>query len=319
MGKLLLVACTNVGRYIIETFMNDPDIGAELVGVINLNAEQAVNKANYDAYSDLVIKYNLPIFYCDSINDPETVAFIKERQPDVILQSGWSQKFSDEVLALPKYGCIGEHPAPLPRGRGAACVNWAILTGETQWGDSYFKMVSKYDEGHLYAQKFFTIETYDTVYTIYEKVAMCAMEVVSQYASKWTNGIFDIVEQNESLATYYHKRRPADGEILTFDQDSAVMHNFIRAQTHPYPGAYITAKATRKKLYLLQSDICPDCKTSATPGTILGTTEKGGLKVAAGNGQVLILQRVKWEGFPSIWAANLIESQTQHPSNIFDL
>ena len=128
MGKLLLVACTGVGRYIIEEFMNNRDIGAELVGIINLNLKQGINKANYDSYSDLAVKYNLNIHYCNNINDEETVKFIEKLVPDVILQSGWSQKFSDKVLQIPKYGCIGEHPAPLPKGRGAACVNWAILT-----------------------------------------------------------------------------------------------------------------------------------------------------------------------------------------------
>ena len=77
MGKLMLVACTNVGRYIIEELVNHPEKGAELVGVINLNPQQALNKANYDSYSDLVAKYGFPIFYCNHINDDETVAFIE--------------------------------------------------------------------------------------------------------------------------------------------------------------------------------------------------------------------------------------------------
>lgn len=306
MGKLLLVACTNIGRYIIETLITDSDISAELVGVINLNSQQSLHKSNYDSYADLVIKYGFPIFYCNNINDTDTVAFIKKCNPDIILQSGWSQKFSDEVLALPKYGCIGEHPAPLPKGRGAACVNWAILTGETEWGDSYFKMVSEYDKGELYAQQFFKIEKYDTVYTVYEKVAQCAVKVIKKYATKWSDGQFDIVKQDERKATYYKRRTPTDGEIKDFSQEASELHNFIRSQTHPYPGAYISTKIGR--LYILSSDIPEGITTTEPAGTVVGISNRGGVFVSMSNNTVIEIKRIKLENYPSMWASDLISS-----------
>ena len=84
MGKLLLVACTNVGRYIINEFMTNCMLGAELVGVINLNPKQALNKANYDSYSDLAEKYGFPIYYCNNIND-ETVVQLVRKNPDTYI------------------------------------------------------------------------------------------------------------------------------------------------------------------------------------------------------------------------------------------
>lgn len=316
MGRFMLVACTNVGRHIIETLMKFPSSELELVGVVNLNAEQGMKKANYDSYRDLALRYGFPIHYCNHINDESTVSFIKQMAPDIILQSGWSQKFSDVVLQLPTYGCIGEHPAPLPKGRGAACVNWAILSGETEWGDSYFQMVSEYDKGNLYAQKFFQIEAYDTVYTVYEKVAQCAVEVVREYAEKWTRGEFNIVKQDESQVTYYKRRCPADGEIRDFNQSADVLHNFIRAQTHPYPGAFL---ATRKgKLYLLQSRVCKQKNDSASPGTVYDVSENGGVLVSAGNGSVLEILRVKPEQGPSAWAKDWEDFQ-QLPCNLFEI
>lgn len=315
MGKFVLVACTNVGRYIIEEFMNNPEIGAHLAGVVNLNQKQACSKANYDSYADLVLKYNFPIFYCDNINDAECVSFMKNLEPDIILQSGWSQKFSDEVLCIPKYGCIGEHPAPLPKGRGAACVNWAILTGETEWGDSYFKMVSEYDKGELYAQRFFNIEPYDTVFTVYEKVAKCAAEVVSEYAKKWSCGLFDTVIQDDSKATYYKKRKPADGEIKDFSQNAVVLHNFIRAQTHPYPGTFL--ETNKGKLFVLSSWVDTSMKTTEKAGTVFAKSNEGGVFVACGDGSVLEIRRVKPENAPSMWATDLF-TDYKLPFNIFE-
>ena len=129
MGNVVLIACTNVGRSMIEAIMNDECLqDVHLAGVVNLDPATAVNKANYDPYTDLVEMYGLNLYYCKNVNEQGCIEFLKGCKPDIIIQSGWSQKFNQEILDIPSYACIGEHPAPLPKGRGAACVNWAILT-----------------------------------------------------------------------------------------------------------------------------------------------------------------------------------------------
>lgn len=315
MGRILLAACTNVGRYIIEELINNQNIKSELVGIVNLNQEQALSKANYDSYTDLIYKYKIPIFYCNNINDNQTVEFMKDLKPDIIIQSGWSQKFSDYVLNIPTYCCIGEHPAPLPRGRGAACVNWAILTGETEWGDSYFRMVQEYDKGELFAQRNFKIEIYDNVFTIYEKVATCAAEVIAEYADKWSNGIFETVVQDDSKATYYKRRRPKDGEIKDFSQNAEIIHNFIRAQTFPYPGAYF--EKGEEKIIIISSKYRKDIKTECPEGTVISTTEDGGILIACGDNSVLEILHVKRENRPLMWAADMFGEHSL-PTKLFE-
>lgn len=302
MGKLVLVACTNVGRAIIEEIMNNKNIKTELVGVVNLNTEQGMVKANYDPYTDLAMKYQLDIHYCHQINDPDTLAFIASKKPDVILQSGWSQKFGDALLAIPKYACIGEHPAPLPKGRGAACVNWAILTGETAWGDSFFRMVSEYDKGELFAQKFFDIAEYDTVYTVYEKVAHAAAQTVAVHLDHWSEGRFNAISQDDTKATYYKRRRPQDGEIKSFNRPANELHNFIRAQTKPYPGAYIISGG--KKTLLLLSTVPARRFDGFLPGTVADITKNGGILLVCKDGEAIELLRVQEEGHPEHWACD---------------
>ena len=177
-------------------------------------------------------------------------------------------------------------------------------------------MVSEYDKGDLYAQYHFTIEPYDTVYTVYEKVSLCAAKAVSTYASKWSNGIFDVIKQDESEATYYKRRKPADGEIIDFSQNATVLHNFIRAQTHPYPGAYITT--TKGRLYVLQSDVVTNAKVHLPPGTVYEKSCSGGVLVAAHAGTAIEIIRVKLEKNPSMWAAEFV-SEKNLPFNIFDI
>lgn len=297
MGRVVFVACTNVGQAMIRRIYSDESIRSQVVGIVNLNARQALSKANYYTYLDISEEFGIPLHFCDNVNDPETLAWIADKQPDILIQTGWSQKFGEELLKLPKYGCIGEHPAPLPRGRGAACVNWAILTGETQWGDTFFHMVSQYDRGQVYAQAFFAIEEYDDVSTVYDKVARCSAEIVSRHLDNWCEGIFDNVPLDECTATYYKKRRPSDGQF-DFSMPCRKLHDFIRAQTEPYPGAFF--RMGQEQITVLSSR-CSGIPTEKAAGTVLGKTAAGGVLVACGDGLAIELLRGRYENGIRFW------------------
>lgn len=299
MGRVLFVACTNVGQAMIRTICGDENIRSQVVGIVNLNTQRALSKANYYTYLDIAEEYNISLHFCDNVNDEETVAWIADKQPDIIIQTGWSQKFRPQLLTLPKYGCIGEHPAPLPRGRGAACVNWAILTGETEWGDTFFHMVNEYDRGDVYAQEMFRIEEYDDVKTVYDKVAMCSAKIVREHIDQWSEGVFEPIPLDESIATYYKKRTPADG-VFDFTGNARQLHDFIRAQTEPYPGAFFWYHG--EKITVLSSR-CSGLATDAPAGTVLGTTEDGGIRVSCGDGKTIDLLRYRREDGIKIWFA----------------
>lgn len=299
MGKVLFVACTNVGQAMIREICTNPNIHTQVVGIVNLNTRQGLNKANYQTYLDVAEEFQIPLHFCDNVNDAQTLEWIRSQEPDLIIQTGWSQKFHSELLSLPKYGCVGEHPAPLPRGRGAACVNWAILTGEKQWGDTFFHMISEYDRGEVYAQAFFPIADYDDVRTVYDKVAAASAGVVAKHIDDWTRGQFETITLDESTATYYKKRRPADGEF-DFRMGARELHDFIRAQTEPYPGAFFWLG--NEKITVLSSR--PTELTSREkPGTVLKRTAGGGILVSCGDGGTLELLRYRDEAGRKHWFA----------------
>ena len=102
----------------------------------NLNHNNGLKKSNYDSYIDLKEKYGVNVKYIKNINDKSVYNWLKKIDPSIIIQSGWSQKFSKKILDIPKFGCIVS-PAPLPIGRGAACVNWAIILGYKKMGGSF--------------------------------------------------------------------------------------------------------------------------------------------------------------------------------------
>lgn len=296
MGRAVLIACTNVGRALIDAICKDEALKqVELCGIVNLKPENAVNKANYDPYIDLVQKYDLNIYYCEDVNETGCIDFLKACKPDVIVQSGWSQKFGSKVLSIPRFACIGEHPAPLPRGRGAACVNWAIITGEKEWGDTFFRMEEKYDTGVIYSQEYFSIEIYDDVKTVYDKVAAASVRAITRHLEDWTNGILDGEKQDDLKATHYPRRRPADGEF-DFSQNSLDIYNQIRGQAKPYPGAffYIDVNGKNRKVYVWKASLS------------VGDAEEG-KRVVCGDGKEITLLRVQIEGQPEAWAADCLK------------
>lgn len=306
MGRVLFVSCTPVGRAMIEEIKMNSDLNSiEIVGIVNLNSKESINKANYDSYNDLVIKYDIPIFYCNNINDSDAVKFIKARHPDIIIQSGWSQKFGKDVLTAAKYGCIGEHPAPLPKGRGAACVNWAIINGETEWGDSFFKMEDRYDVGVIYAQKYFKIEIYDNVKTVYDKVSNTSTEIIRENILNWSKGILNGIIQNDSEATHYPRRRPADG-IFSFKEKAIDVYNKIRAQTKPYPGAFFQAylNGIKKNIFVWDAKYI-GTQSEYGAGQFLLRKENGGVDIVCGDGKILLLERIQVENSQEVWAYDL--------------
>lgn len=292
MGKVVFIACTNVGRAMMEAVVNSDLLkNVEISGVVNMSPEAAIGKANYDSYIDLFKKYDINHYYCNNVNEPECVEFLKECTPDIIIQSGWSQKFKEEILNIPRYACIGEHPAPLPKGRGAACINWAIITGEHEWGDTFFQMEMQYDTGLIFSQEYFNIEIYDDVKTVYDKVAEAAVRAIEKNLPNWVEGRLEGRKQDDASSTHYPRRRPTDG-LFSFEDNTAMnIYNHIRGQAKPYPGAFFNYDIDGKsrKVYVWKTRI----DDSPREEEVLAYCK---------DGKPVILQRVQEEGKPEMWA-----------------
>lgn len=251
MKKVVYVMCTNVGREIIKAhqlFHKDILISK----IFNLNLKKGSQKSNYDNYADLKFNKDLPVKYIENINDKSVISEIKKIKPDIIIQSGWSQKFSNKLLSIPKYGCIGEHPSPIPIGRGAASVNWAIIEGQKSWGDTFFVMNDEYDRGKIINQKYFKISKLDTVKTVYDNIATLSYLTIKEKLSLWVRGKFNYIKPNEIKATYYKRRKPEDGR-LNLKLKAKDNQRLIQAVTKPYPGAFIKLK--NKKIIIWSSKI----------------------------------------------------------------
>lgn len=137
---------------------------------------------------------------------------------------------------LTTYGAWGIHASLLPKYAGGAPLNWAIINGEKETGVTLFRMEDGVDDGDIIAQKSYSIEYEDTIKEVYVKATDASKKILNKVLHNINNVVFKA--QNKKNIEVYPQRKPEDGEI-DFSKTSIELYNFIRAQSSPYPGAFI--------------------------------------------------------------------------------
>jgi methionyl-tRNA formyltransferase len=179
----------------------------------------------------------IPVKKGRNVNDPEAVAWIREKAPDVLLVVGWTQLVKPQLLEVPRTAALGFHASLLPKYRGRAPVNWAILNGESETGNTMIVLEPGADEGDIVSQRRIPITFEDDCATIYQKVSDAECEMLDEILPLIRQGRMPRLKQDPSQATVMPKRRPEDG-LIDWNWTSKRLYDWIRALTHPYPGAF---------------------------------------------------------------------------------
>ncbi|WP_020401545.1 methionyl-tRNA formyltransferase [Gracilimonas tropica] len=233
--KILFVSFHREGVETLKFLKKNDNV--ELVGCLSLTVSSSMNKSGTYNYKNLCEELSVKYFECNHINDQVTKALIKDLEPDVLMVIGWGQILDQEVLDIPKIGTIGAHASLLPKYRGSAPINWALINGIDKTGNTLMWLDKGIDSGKIIDQKTFEINNYDSCETLYLKVAKSNKEMVeSKLAEIQKNGRIG-QEQEHDDSDLLPRRRPDDGKI-NFNTNPEVLYNFIRALTKPYPGAY---------------------------------------------------------------------------------
>ncbi|CAM3622299.1 bifunctional UDP-4-amino-4-deoxy-L-arabinose formyltransferase/UDP-glucuronic acid oxidase ArnA [Rahnella victoriana] len=230
---------------------------------------------------------NLPVYAPEDVNHPLWLDRIRALQPDVIFSFYYRNMLSEEILSLAPQGGFNLHGSLLPRYRGRAPVNWALLRGETETGVTLHKMVKRPDAGDIVGQRKVTIAPDDTALTLHAKVRDAAKALLTDVLPEMKAGAFTLTPQDETQATYFGRRTAADGEIH-WHKPATDINNLIRAVTEPYPGAFSflgQRKLTvwRARPLATQHDKQPGTVLSSDPLTI--ACGKGALEILAGQSE----------------------------------
>ena len=237
---------------------------------------------------------DIPIFTPEKVNTPEWVERIAALQPDLILSVYYRNMISSRILALPRLGAFNLHGSLLPKYRGRAPINWAVLHGEPRIGMTLHRMVKQADAGAIVDQEGVDLGPRDTAEQAFRKVLPCARRVLARQIDALLTGTAPETPQDESQATYFGGRKPEDGRI-DWTQTSRQIFDLIRAVTDPYPGAFTEVGTARLMVWWAEPDTPATRALYAEnnrPGEILSLVP---LVVATGDG-ALELTRAEWQG-----------------------
>lgn len=236
----------------------------------------------FSSVARLGAELNLPVYAPEDVNHPLWLERIRQLQPDVIFSFYYRNMLSEALLALAPVGGFNLHGSFLPRYRGRAPVNWALLNGETETGVTLHKMVKRPDAGDIVSQLAVAIEPQDTALILHGKLKHAAQTLLQKTLPTLLMGEISLTPQDESQASYFGRRTAADGEIH-WQQSAQKIHNLVRAVTEPYPGAF--SYLGERKLTVWRSRVL-EIQHQKRPGTVLSSDP---LIVACGEGAVEII------------------------------
>jgi methionyl-tRNA formyltransferase len=270
--------------------------GRDIAGVVG--APESSDQAGYASLKPVCDESQIPIVETENMNEPSTVSFIKDCNPDVGICCGWTDIIADDVLDIPRYGVLGIHSSSLPAGRGGAPVNWQIIHDMDHVGVSLFQFSNEVDHGDIYAQTTVSVEERDDVKSVYNKVTFATFDLLNKTIDDIEQGNITTQPQSFDDATYFPQRKPKDG-IVDWGRDPLEQWNWIRAQTTPYPGAFTFLDG--KKLTILSSEVASEVDPRANPAEIKAIVKDSGIEIGTGEGTVRIT-RVQFDGEPPMWA-----------------
>lgn len=233
----------------------------------------------------------LEVHVPDDINDPEFVDRLDELDPDLMTMSGFSQILGSEVLNVPDEGTVNLHAGKLPDYRGGSPMNWAIINGEEEATASIHFVTEEIDAGDVIAEKTLDIDTDDTIADLRQKTLEAFPRMLVDVVKRIRDGRVDPRENDPSEGTYWGSRLPQDGRIDFERMTAKEVYDFVRALTHPYPGAFITYEGTR--LYVWEAETI-DGTVKHMPGRIC--MKRGNGRVVAASDEGVLLKSVQLDG-----------------------
>ncbi len=184
----------------------------------------------------LALELNIPVIQPEKLREPEAMQQLRDWNPDLIVVAAFGQILKKDVLDLPKYGCINIHASLLPRWRGAAPINAAILAGDEETGITIMKMDVGLDTGPMLAMKKIRIRRDDTAGSVFQTLSKLGANLLIETLPDYLSGKLTPTPQPEEGSTYAPMLKKQDG-LLDFTHPAVELERRVRAM-NPWPGAW---------------------------------------------------------------------------------
>ncbi|UOA34106.1 Bifunctional polymyxin resistance protein ArnA (plasmid) [Sulfitobacter sp. DSM 110093] len=261
--------------------------------IITLHDDLMANKSGAADFTSIAAEHDVPLHRVRNANDPASVELLNGLNLDVLFVIGWSQILHLPALRSARLGCFGAHASMLPANRGSAPINWALIKGEKQTGNTLMRLSEGVDAGDIVAQKPIQISSFDNVATLYDRVAETNCEMVLTLLKDLAEGKpLQAQPQRHDGSPLLPRRHPEHGQV-DWAQPARKVYDFIRALTRPYPGAFSSADGTRTTIW--RSALLPVAGRLSEPGMVLGqivsdSARACGLVVSCSEGAVVLLE-----------------------------
>jgi len=239
------------------------------------------------------LEHGIPVLQPERLRRPEAVAEAAALAPDLIVTAAYGQILPKAVLALPRCGCINVHGSLLPKYRGGAPIQYAVMNGDRETGVTIMYMAEGLDTGDMISRVVVPIADEDTAGTLFDKLSAEGAELLRRTLPELVAGKIAAVPQNESEATYSPTLKRED-ERLDWSRPARELFNRIRG-LNPWPVAYTEHNGEILKVWKAKppreraGQASPFAPSAAEPGTVVAVNA-GGIEVAAGDGTLWLTE-----------------------------
>lgn len=275
-------------------FMGTPDIAATCLKKILTEGFEVVGvytqpdrpkgrgmKLVASPVKEIALAAGIPVFQPENFRQEETVEQLRALKPDVCAVVAYGRILPQKVLDVPAYGCINIHASLLPKYRGSAPYQWAVLDGLTETGVTAMYLTREMDAGDIIDVSKTPIGENETAGQLLDRLAVLGADLLSKTLTRFENGKVPAVPQNEAEVSYAPM---LDKTMCPIDwtKTAQQVHNHVRG-LHPWPVATMELEGKTFKVHATKV-----VEGSGNPGEILGLT-KTGLRIACGEGAIEIL------------------------------
>lgn len=253
---------------------------------------------------ELALAYDLPVYQPQTLRDGEAAAWIAARAPDLIVVTAYGRILPEELLTLPPMGCVNVHASLLPKYRGAAPINWAILNGERETGVTIMYLAREMDAGDMLAMEATPIGTDETAAQLYGRLAVLGGSLLVKTLDELAAGNLIPTAQNHAEATFAPRLDRALSPV-DWMRPAEAIRNQIRGLL-PWPAATTELGTTRCKL--LHATVS-ELRSDKSPGSVLFADARG-IAMVCGGGDVLIIDRLQADGGKPMTAAEYLRGHT---------
>jgi methionyl-tRNA formyltransferase len=280
--RIFFVGARVVGHNTLQALLLN---GIDVVGALILDDKRKDVTVAHKNFDDLITKHSLNAKTYTTLGKQEYVTWMQELKVDIGLVIGVSNLIPSTLLEIPRLGFIGMHPTLLPLGRGRAPIPWTIIKDLKESGTTLFICDPEADTGKILAQKSYPVHYEDTCETLGKRSDDAVIELLIDALPKYYAGELVPYLQDESKATHWGKRTPDDG-VIDWSKSSKEIYNWIRALTHPYPGAFTFYKGEKVMVWRATENVD---QRIGEPGEILDVIETG-ILISTGNGNILVTE-----------------------------